>query len=125
MTPAETAKVLAKAAAYDQRTVGQFDVMAWHEVLADLDYADALASVARHYRDRADRIMPSHVRDRVREIRVERARLDAHEVRELPSRFEEDALRGIRVRAGVARCSEVLGPIRARLESIRAAGDPR
>lgn len=62
MTPAETAKVLAKASAYDQRTVGQTDVLAWHEALRDLGYDDAMAAVAKHYAHSTDRIMPAHIR---------------------------------------------------------------
>lgn len=62
MTPAETAKVLAKASAYDQRTVGEMDVHAWHEVLHDLHLGDALEAVGRHYAEHTERIMPAHVR---------------------------------------------------------------
>lgn len=124
MTPADTARVLAKASAYDLRTVGEADVLAWHEVLADIEYTDALAAVTRHYRNRTDRLMPAHIREHVREIRAERARQAPHPVRALPSRFEDDALRSIRVRAGVAKCSEVLGAIRERLEQVRA-GQPQ
>jgi hypothetical protein len=70
----ETAKVLAKAAAFDQRTVGEADVLAWHETIADLDAEDALAAVTRWYRDRADRLMPSHLREAVALVRADRRR---------------------------------------------------
>lgn len=72
MTPADAARVLAKAAAFDQRTVGEADVRAWHEALSDLDAGDALAAVTRHYRQRTERIMPAHVRDGAVEIAKER-----------------------------------------------------
>ena len=62
MTPAETAKVLVKASAYDLRTVGQVDVIAWHEALSDIDFADALDAVTQHFRDSTERLMPAHVR---------------------------------------------------------------
>jgi hypothetical protein len=62
MTPAETAMVLTKASAFDLRTVGETDVLAWHEVLGDLDFADALEAVARYYAEQTDRLMPAHVR---------------------------------------------------------------
>lgn len=62
MTPADTARVLAKAAAFDQRTVGAADVASWHEVLHDLDVADALAAVTTHFRETTDRLMPAHIR---------------------------------------------------------------
>lgn len=62
MTPADTARVLAKAAAFDHRTIGRSDVAAWHEVLGDLAVDDALAAVTAHYRGTGERLMPSDVR---------------------------------------------------------------
>ena len=76
MTPSETAKVLAAAAAFDQRTVGTADVAAWHAALHELDYADARDAVARHYRATAERIMPVHVLHYAGEIEAERAQRD-------------------------------------------------
>lgn len=72
MTPGDTARVLAKAAAYDQRTIGEADVLAWHDAIGDLDFADAMAAVTRHYRDHIERMMPAHVRKAVAEIRAGR-----------------------------------------------------
>lgn len=74
MTPADVAKVLAKAAAFDQRTVGEADVLAWYEVIGDLDVADALAAISRHYREHAERVMPADVIRIVAEIERERRR---------------------------------------------------
>ncbi len=73
MTPAETARVLAAAAAFDQRTVGTADVAAWHAALSELDYADARDAITRHYRTTTDRVMPVHVLHFAEEIRSERA----------------------------------------------------
>lgn len=74
MTPADTARLLAKAAAFDQRTIGAADVAAWHEAVGDLDAGDALAAVTRHYQRTDQRIMPSHLRQLVTEIDRERRR---------------------------------------------------
>ena len=74
MNVQETAEVLAKAALFDFRTVGENDVMAWWEVVGDLDYADAMAAVSRWYRDRSDRLMPSHLREAVALLQADRAR---------------------------------------------------
>lgn len=74
MTPGDTARVLAKAAAYDLRTVGEADVLAWHEVLSTVDFTDALTAVARHYADHTERLMPAHIRRIVVEIRRDRQR---------------------------------------------------
>lgn len=72
MSPAETARVLAAAAAFDQRTVGKSDVAAWHAALGEIEYADARDAVVRHYRATAERVMPVHVIHHAAEIRAER-----------------------------------------------------
>ena len=62
MTPADAAKVLAKAAAFDQRTIGRTDIAAWHEALSDIAASDALDAVTMHYRASRDRLVPADVR---------------------------------------------------------------
>lgn len=75
MTPQDTARVLAKAAAFDQRTVGDTDVLAWHDAIGDLDAADALAAVTGFYREVTERrLMPGDVRTLVAEIERDRQR---------------------------------------------------
>lgn len=81
MTPGDIARVLAKAAAFDQRTVGASDVAAWHEALGDIDLTDALEAVTRHYRTDDRRIMPVHIRRITADIDRERRRA-AREARE-------------------------------------------
>lgn len=115
MNQTEVATVLIKVTAFDLRTVGEADVLAWHEVLADVDLPDALAAVTRHYRDSTDRIMPAHVRKLARAVKDDRARLEArHPVRELPGKFEDDAERDARLAAGMAKVRAVLAPIVAK-----------
>lgn len=72
MSPDETIDLLTVAAAFDQRTVGEGDAMAWYAVVGDLDFADAKQAVIGHYTDTTERIMPAHVRTRVRAIRKDR-----------------------------------------------------
>lgn len=72
----EAATVLAKAAAYDRRTVGEADILAWHEALADLDAGGALDAVAAHYRDSTDWLMPAHVRQLVADLQRQRRRAE-------------------------------------------------
>ena len=72
MTPEETVDLLTVAAAFDPRTVGEGDAMAWHAVVGDLDFTDAKHAVIGHYTDTTDRIMPAHVRIRVRAMRRDR-----------------------------------------------------
>lgn len=121
MNRSEIALLLGLCAARDNRRVDEVMVAAWHEDLADVTLADAREAVARHYRESTDRIMPAHIRQQVKAIREERRRRDPHEVRALPSRFEADVARDVRVREGVARCREVIGPVLARLAEARKA----
>jgi hypothetical protein len=102
-----TASVLAKAAAYDRRTVGEADIMAWHEAIGDLDVVDALQAVAAHYRDSTDWLMPAHVRriaadmDRGRRLAERQAAAEAERRPVAPpvttdrSREVRDAVRAI------------------------------
>jgi len=72
VTLGDAARVLSKAAAYDGRTIGDSDVLAWHEAIGDLDAADSLAAVARFYGVVVDRrLMPGDVRILVSEIERE------------------------------------------------------
>jgi hypothetical protein len=89
VTPEDIIDVLAKAAAFDQRTIGKADVLAWHEVIGDLDRDDALTAVARFYGTVTERrLMPGDVRTLVAEIARERRRRPADVV--APGCFEPD-----------------------------------
>lgn len=98
MTPGDMARVLTKCAAFDQRTIGEADVMAWYDAVGQLDYDDAMTAVSRHYATSTDRIMPAHLRTEVLAIRNERAGKQHHEILALPSRFEADEIRDERIR---------------------------
>lgn len=74
MNRAETAQLLAMVQAFDRRTVGESDVLAWADVLHDIDHADAAQAVRDHYRDSHDWLMPADVRKRVKAIRDDRLR---------------------------------------------------
>lgn len=108
MKKSEAALILAAAAARDLRTVGEADVLAWHEDLEDITYPEAREALKRHYRNSTDRIMPAHIRQHVRVIRDEQRRQSAHEVRALPSRFEDDASRDERTSRGAQMVREAL-----------------
>jgi len=72
----EAVDLLTVAAAFDQRTVGEGDAMAWHSVVGDLPFADAKQAVLIYYAEHRERIMPADVRQRVTEARKQRI-LDA------------------------------------------------
>lgn len=84
--PSEVVELLSVAAAFDQRTVGEFDVGAWHAAIGDLDLEDARLAVIGHYREHRERLMPADVRDRV--ILLRRERLAA--VPDLPPDVDPD-----------------------------------
>jgi hypothetical protein len=123
MTPAEVARVLAKAAAFDQRTIGEADVAAWHEIVAKVELADGLAAVTRHYTETGARIMPADLLRHARAAREDRRRREvgrqAVPALALPSRYEPDMIRDLQIERGAAQCREVLGPIMARLQQHR------
>jgi hypothetical protein len=121
MNATDVGRVLAKAAAFDQRKVGQSDVLAWLEAIGHLPVNDALAAVTRHYQESSDRLQPAHVIEQVRAIRNDRAGQAHSEALSIPSRFETDVTRDITVSAGVARCRDVLQPILDRLQAARDA----
>ena len=66
MSPNDIIDLLTLAAAYDQRTVGQGDVTAWHAALFKLDPDEAQAAVIAHYQDSTQRIMPADIYKRCR-----------------------------------------------------------
>lgn len=61
MTKSEVALVLVKCAAFDQRTIAEGDVEAWHEIVGHVDVADGLAAVTSWYSEHHDRIMPADI----------------------------------------------------------------
>lgn len=68
MNLSETARLLTAMAAFDRRTIGETDVIAWQAVLADVAYEDALSAVKRWYSNNTEWIMPAHVRSLVTEL---------------------------------------------------------
>ena len=77
MTRSETAKLLAFCAAYDQRTIGDADVLAWDEALdspwvPNIDLDEAQEAVVAHYRETPQRITVADVLKRVKTSRADR-----------------------------------------------------
>ena len=62
MTPDQTVDLLTACAAFDRRTVGKSDVVAWHAIVGDLPFDLAQEAVFAHYRDSREFIMPADVR---------------------------------------------------------------
>lgn len=91
MNRSEVAALLALAAAYDQRTIGQSDVLAWHELLADTNAADAMAVVKNHYATQRQRLLPVDVIEGVKRIRNKR--LDDNPMPQPPAELTEPEYR--------------------------------
>lgn len=72
MNRGDVARLLAVCAAYDQRTAGEADVLAWAELIGDLNAADAVQAVKNHYATETRRVMPVDVITGVRRIRDDR-----------------------------------------------------
>jgi len=76
VTPQECGDLLARIVLIDGRTVTPGVILAWHEVLADLDLDDCLDALTAVRRDNPDRIMPAHIRREVADM-VEARRMRA------------------------------------------------
>lgn len=74
MLRSQTALLLAKAQLVDNRTVDEYVIEAWYEVVAGLDYDDAMSALTEHRRTSTEYLTPAHIVDGVRAIR--KARLD-------------------------------------------------
>ena len=68
MNISETTQALALAQAFDNRTVGEVNIRAWHAVLADAAAADVMAAIREHYAEHTEWIMPAHIRTAVRDM---------------------------------------------------------
>lgn len=95
-------RVLAAAAAFDKRTVGEADAVAWADALHHLEPADCIRAVGDHYARTNEYLMPHHIRVRVREIIRERQDKAAAE-RGLPTGPPASVETRAEVRARVAR----------------------
>lgn len=116
MKPGDAARVLAACMMFDgrqmpdDRDLAKDLALAWFSVIGDLEVADALEAVRRHYMVSRKWAMPVDIRDGVRAIHQEAARLspEVHEVRQLPSRFEKDVDKTARTERGIGQARTAL-----------------
>lgn len=64
----ETNQLLIRIQVIDNRQIGDSTVIAWHELVGDLDYAMASEAVKLHFRDSTAYLTPAHVRAGVERI---------------------------------------------------------
>lgn len=79
MNKSDTAKLLAKAALIDRRTIDVSDVEAWHEAVGHLDARDAMAALTLHRQRSSDYLQPAHIIALARESRRDREHDEARE----------------------------------------------
>jgi hypothetical protein len=72
MNTIDVARVLAKIATFDNRTVEASTVAVWGEVIGDLQVDDCLAAVAEHFAGSTDYLLPAHVRAVAERLAAER-----------------------------------------------------
>ena len=75
MNRSQTAQVLTKIAAFDRRTIGEADVLAWHDVLEPMPFQDCMLAVTAHFTESRDWCMPSDIVGRVKKIRTDRLKI--------------------------------------------------
>lgn len=64
----ETNELLLRIQLIDNRQIGDSTVLAWHELVRDLDYAVAVEAVRLHRLESTDYLVPAHVRANVERI---------------------------------------------------------
>lgn len=73
MNRQECAELLTVATAYDHRTLGEVDVIAWHEAIGDLALDECKQAVVQHYKTSTEWLMPVNIRRLVSVTRQDRA----------------------------------------------------
>lgn len=72
LTKSEIATLLGLVASFDQRTVGEADVEAWHAVAEEARWPTfdvVRRAVVKHHATSTERIKPAHISATVREVR--------------------------------------------------------
>lgn len=64
----ETNALLTRIQVIDNRQIGDSTVLAWHELVEDLDYRMAVEAVRLHFRESTAYLVPAHVRAGVERI---------------------------------------------------------
>lgn len=57
----QTNQLLARIQVIDNRQIGDSTVLAWHELVGDLDYAASVEAVRLHFRESTSYLLPAHV----------------------------------------------------------------
>jgi hypothetical protein len=123
LTPADAAELLALAATFDRRSIGQMDAVAWADALYDLEPADCAEAIRLHFRETDAWLMPAHVRQRVkylREVRAdERYNVELWRVIETGKEIDRDRMRDVAADA-IRTVQEALGETQRTEQEVAA-----
>lgn len=70
MNLVQTNDLLTHIQIIDNRQIGDSTVLAWHELVEDLDLDAALEAVRLHFRESTEYLKPAHIRAGIERIRV-------------------------------------------------------
>jgi len=68
----QTGVILAKIALIENREATNETILAWHEILSDLNYEDSLEALVQHYRHSTESCKPAHIVRGARAIKEEK-----------------------------------------------------
>lgn len=120
MNIGETTQALALAQAFDNRTVGEMNIRAWHAVIGDCDYRDVVQAIQEHYGSTTDWVMPAHILGRVAVMKQKRAAAE-RDTGWAPGQAGIPRAEALPEIAGPIVTAEGLSPqVRALLDSVRA-----
>lgn len=68
----ETGMILAFVSLIDNRQVSDEAIMAWHELLMELEFEDAKKAVTNHFKESTEYIRPAHIINGARVVKMER-----------------------------------------------------
>lgn len=78
MTREEVAFLLGIIATFDRRTVGEAEVISWHQLLERHQIGDAVEAVRRHFKHSDKFLMPVHLIEGMKAVRADRHEQTRH-----------------------------------------------
>ena len=72
MDISQTGIILAKIALIENREATNETIRAWHEIIQDLVFDDAMEALVRHYRHSTDSVKPAHIVRGAKDVKEER-----------------------------------------------------
>lgn len=90
MNEVETGKLLTFISGLDNRKLSKETILAWHQLLGDVHFEDALEAARQHYRDSRDWLMPADLVQGAKRIGSQNRRWATVKQWELEASYEDD-----------------------------------